>query len=211
MVPARNLDCTDKTIANEVIMGYVTYYVECCIVCRYNCFNSRSAESWYMYCDTFVRIHSRHTNVSAPSKLNNQWVGAVSFSYTYLQRACVRLSAFTVLTVVCLLYFEPLRVSVILLSVFHIHIYKEFAWVSAFFVLLVVWMLYFEPFRVSVILLARHNKKGRTRLVLTHPKYGCLLHVNALYSFERGSKLEYRNPFRSLVIKFFITNLFQSA
>ena len=133
MAPARNLDCTDKTIANEVIMGYVTYYVECCIVCRYNCFNSRSAESWYMYCDAFVRIHSRHTNVSAPSKLNNQWVGAVSFSYTYLQRACVRLSAFTVLTVVCLLYFEPLRVSLILLSVFHIHIYKEFAWVSVFF------------------------------------------------------------------------------
>ena len=114
-------------------------------------------------------------------------------------------------SVVCLLYFEPLRVSVILLSVFHIHIYKEFAWVSAFFVLLVVCMLYFEPFRVSVILLARHNKKGRTRLVLTHPKYGCLLHVNALYSFERGSKLEHRNPFRSLVIKFLITNLFQSA
>ena len=72
MAPARNLDCTDKTIANEVIMGYVTYYVECCIVCRYNCFNSRSTESWYIYCDAFVRIHSRHTNVSALSKLNNQ-------------------------------------------------------------------------------------------------------------------------------------------
>ena len=72
MAPARNLDCTDKTIANEVIMGYVIYYVECCTVCRYNCFNSRSAESWYIYCDAFVRIHSRHMNVSAPSKLNNQ-------------------------------------------------------------------------------------------------------------------------------------------
>ena len=68
-----------------------------------------------------------HTNVSAPSKLNTQYVRAVSFSYTYLQRVCIRVSAFTASTVVCLLYFEPFRVSVIELSVFQLRIYKGYA------------------------------------------------------------------------------------
>ena len=68
-----------------------------------------------------------HTNVSAPSKLNTQYVRAVSFSYTYLQRVCIRVSAFTASTVVCLLYFELFRVSVIELSVFHLRIYKGYA------------------------------------------------------------------------------------
>ena len=68
-----------------------------------------------------------HTNVSAPLKLNTQYVRAVSFSYTYLQRVCIRVSAFTASTVVCLLYFEPFRVSVIELSVFHLRIYKGYA------------------------------------------------------------------------------------
>ena len=57
-----------------------------------------------------------HTNVSAPSKLNTQYVRAVSFSYTYLQRVCIRVSAFIALLVVRSLNFEPFRLSVILLS-----------------------------------------------------------------------------------------------
>ena len=36
-------------------------------------------------------------------------------------------------------------------------------------------------------------KEGRTRLVLTHPNWGCLLHDKCLYSFERGSELEYKS------------------
>ena len=107
----------------------------------------------YIYC-VALHIHSRHTNVSAPSKLNTQWVGlsvfhegcqfidiftksmhksqcvhciislllavfwafqsfcifVVSFSYTYLQRVFIGVSAFIVLLVVCLFYFEPFRV-----------------------------------------------------------------------------------------------------
>ena len=59
---------------------------------------------------------------------------------------------------------------------FHIHIYKDYALVSALIVLLVVRLLYFESLRVSVIIRARHNKEGRTQLVLTHPNYGSLLH-----------------------------------
>ena len=67
------------------------------------------------------------------------------------------------------------------------------------FILLLVFLLYFEFFRVSACLLnllscilvrLRHNKEGRTRLVLTHPNGGCILHDKC--SFERGSELEYK-------------------
>ena len=60
---------TKRMKLNEFIVGYVTYCVGCCIVCRYNCFISR--ELVYIYC-VALHIHSRHTNVSAPSKLNTQ-------------------------------------------------------------------------------------------------------------------------------------------
>ena len=91
------------------------------------------AESQCIYCAAFIHIHSRPTNVSAPLRLNTQRVRANS-SYTYLQRVCIRVSAFFVLSVVCLLYFEPFRDSVIFLSVFLIHVYTEYARVSAFFI-----------------------------------------------------------------------------
>ena len=65
---------------NEFIIGYVTY----CVgrgVAWYVVTIASSAESLYMYCVAFIHIHSRHTSVSAPSRLNNQSVRAVSFSY----------------------------------------------------------------------------------------------------------------------------------
>ena len=58
-----------EIITNELIVGYVSNFVGCCIECRYHCFVT---ESWYMYCVASIRIHSRHTNVSTPSKLNIQ-------------------------------------------------------------------------------------------------------------------------------------------
>ena len=94
---------------------------------------------------------------------------------------------------------------------FHIHIYKDYAWVSALIVLLVVRLLYFEPLRVSLIILARHNKEGRTQFVLTHPNYGSLAyHYYTLYSFERGSELEYKYNFGSHCSQEFLFACFTS-
>ena len=52
-------------------------------------------------------------------------------------------------------------------------------------------------FSVSLIVLEYFNflfpvLLVRTRLVLTHPNYGCSLHGNVSHSFERGSELEHK-------------------
>ena len=52
-------------------------------------------------------------------------------------------------------------------------------------------------FSVSLIVLKYFNflfpvLLVRTRLVLTHPNYGCFLHGNVSHSFERGSELEHK-------------------
>lgn len=61
----------------RVYHGYVTYLVGCCMLRRYNCFISK--QSWYLHSVAFTHIHSCYANASAPSKLNTQWVRAISF------------------------------------------------------------------------------------------------------------------------------------
>ena len=141
-------------------------------ICRDNCFISRE----FVYILRCFHSYSFASNecLCALKIKYSILSGGCQFLYTYLQRVCIRVSGFIVLSVTAL--FGVFQSFCNLAVSFHIHIYKDYAWVSALIVLLVVRLLYFESLRVSVIIHARHNKEGRTQFVLTHPNYGSLLH-----------------------------------
>ena len=97
-----------------------------------------------------------HTNVSAPSKLNTQYVRAVSFSYTYLQRVCRVKSQCVYCINSCLLavFWAFQSFCNWAVSFSSTYLQRVCIRVSAFIALLVVRSLNFEPFRLSVILLS---------------------------------------------------------
>ena len=94
------------------------------MVCRYDFFISR--EPVYI----LRRFHS-YSFASYESlcalKVKYPMSEGCQFFIDISAKSVHKVSAFMVLLVVCLLYFEPFRVSVSLLSVFQIHIYKEYA------------------------------------------------------------------------------------